>query len=87
MRLALVCLAVAGLIGAAAVVDHSWKQRRIDRAEVAEWYCRHQGTRCGGPSSKRIEAHWNTRQIGYEAAVVALVAGAAIGAGRRVRSR
>jgi hypothetical protein len=86
MRLALVCLAAAVVVGGAAVLDHTWKQRRIERAEVAEWYCRHVGTRCGGPSSKRIEARWNTRQTGYEVAVVALVAVAAVGGARRARS-
>jgi len=68
----IVCLAVAGLIGVAAIVDHRWKQSRINHAELLEWYCQHRGTRCGGPSSESIEAHWNQRELGYEIAVVAL---------------
>ena len=68
----IVCLAAAGLIGVAAIIDHRNKQARIDRAHVAEWYCAHDGTRCGGPSSEKIEEHWNERQEGYEIAVVAL---------------
>ena len=67
--LALVCLGAAGLIGVGAIVDRHVKQARIDRAELAEWYCSHQGTRCGGPSSDRIEARWNRRELGYEIAV------------------
>jgi hypothetical protein len=70
--MSIVCLAVAGLIGVAAIVDHRWKQARIDRAHVSEWYCFHDGTQCGGPSSSSIEKHWNERQEGYEIAVVAL---------------
>ncbi len=83
----LVSLAVAGLICVAAVADHRDKQSRIDRAEVAEWYCTHLGTRCGGPSSESIERHWNERQLGYE--IAASVFGAfaiAIGVYRTARS-
>jgi hypothetical protein len=68
----IVCLAAAGLIGLGAIADHRNKQARIDRAHVSEWYCIHDGTQCGGPSSKRIETHWNERQEGYEIAVAAL---------------
>ena len=68
----IICLAAASVIALAAVGDHRYKQRRINRAEVGEWYCRHLGTRCGGPSSDRIEARWNERQLGYEIAVSAI---------------
>jgi hypothetical protein len=68
----IVCLAAAALIGLAAIVDHRHKAARINRAEVAEWYCGHRGTRCGGASSTKIEARWNQRQSGYEIAIVAL---------------
>jgi hypothetical protein len=67
-----VLLALAGIIGVTAIADHRIKNARMSRAEVAEWYCRHDGTRCGGPSSARIEARWNRRQLGYEVAVIAL---------------
>jgi hypothetical protein len=70
--MSIACLAAAGLIGVGAIVDHRHKQGRINRAEVAEWYCTNRGTRCGGPSSARIEKHWNQRQWGYEIAVAAL---------------
>jgi hypothetical protein len=70
--LSIVCLSAALLIGVVAIVDHRNKQARIDRAEVGEWYCKHDGTHCGGPSSERMEARWNTRQWGYEIAVTAL---------------
>jgi hypothetical protein len=65
-------LAVAALIGVAAIADHHWKQSRMDRVEVSEWYCRHVGTRCGGASSARLERRWNERQRGYEIAVAAV---------------
>jgi hypothetical protein len=67
--LGLACLVAAGLIGVAAAVDHHVKQARQDRVEVAEWYCRHLGTRCGGASSAGIEARWNQREVGYTVAL------------------
>ena len=70
--LSIACFASAGLIGLAAIADHRNKQERINRAQLSEWYCKHQGTRCGGPSSDRIETHWNQRQWAYEIAVVGL---------------
>ena len=72
----IVGLALAGLIGLAAIIDHTNKGARMDRAERLEWFCTHQGTNCGGPSSERIENNWNERQWGYEIAVVALGGGA-----------
>src|SRR5258708_31795382 len=71
-KMSVLCLALAGLLGVAAIVDHSDKQRRINRAEEAEWYCLHRRTHCGGPSSARIESRWQQRQWGYEIAVVSL---------------
>jgi hypothetical protein len=86
--LSLVCLAVAGLIGVAAIADHRSKRQQINRAELAEWYCAHEHTRCGGPSSERIEASWNDRQDVYEIGVIAF---GGVGLGRiaftRVRMR
>src|SRR3954447_13159733 len=86
-RLAIVLVAAAILVGVVAVIDHRNKQARMNRAELAEWYCGHGGTRCGGPSSERIEAHWNERQWAYEIAVVALGAGAVARVGLRARRR
>jgi hypothetical protein len=64
-------------IGAAGVVDHTLKTRHMNRAEVSEWYCEHAQTRCGGPSSSRLEDAWNRRERGYQ---VALGVVAAVGA-------
>jgi len=75
--LGLACLAAAGLVGMAAVVDRHVKQERGNRAEVAEWYCEHQGTRCGGASSAGIEARWNQREVAYVVAVSVLGASGA----------
>jgi hypothetical protein len=71
-RLALVSLLVAALIGVAAVVDHELKQRRINSAEVDDYYCRTQGIRCSGSSWHEIEDRWQTRQIAYEVAVICI---------------
>jgi hypothetical protein len=87
MRFAVVCLVAALAVGVVAVVDHGWKQRRIERLELAEWYCRHVGTRCGEGSAKVIEARWNERQLAYEVAVVGLTAAALALTARRVRRR
>jgi hypothetical protein len=62
---ALLCLLVAAAIAISATVDHHVKQVRGNRAERAKWYCDHRGTQCGGPSSERIEAHWNDREWVY----------------------
>ena len=70
--LSIACLALAGLLGAVAFVDHGWKGRRINRAELASWYCEHDSIDCGGPNPVAMERHWNQRQLGYEVAVVAL---------------
>ena len=68
----LLCFALAAAIGLAAIADHRNKGSRLDKAEVLEWYCAHDGTHCGGPSSERIEAHWNERELGYVIAVSGL---------------
>lgn len=68
----LLCFALAAAIGLAAIADHRNKGSRTGKAEVLEWYCAHDGTQCGGPSSKRIEADWNERELGYVIAVSAL---------------
>ena len=70
--LAFACLTAAGILCIAAVVDHRWKQRRMDRAEIAAWYCTHEGTHCGGESWRQIENRWNRRQLGYEIAAATL---------------
>jgi hypothetical protein len=65
----LLCLALAAAIGLAGIADHTNKQSRMEKAEVLEWYCAHDGTHCGGPSSDGIEAHWNERELGYQIAL------------------
>ena len=70
--IAAACCAAAAAIALVAIADHRWEERRQDRAQVAEWYCAHTGTRCGGPSSRRIERHWNEREAVYIVAALAL---------------
>lgn len=79
------CIALAGAIGLAAIVDHRNKQARINRAELAEWYCEYDGTQCGGASSARIETHWNQRQVAYEIAVGLFTAAALVAGGSALR--
>jgi hypothetical protein len=64
-----VTLVLLALIGAAGVVDHTLKARRMNRAELSEWYCEHRQTHCGGPSSSRLEDAWNRRERGYQLAL------------------
>jgi len=67
-------IALALVIGLIAIADHTNKRARMNHAELLEWYCAHQGTRCGGPSSSAIERHWNERQTAYEILVSVLAA-------------
>jgi hypothetical protein len=83
--LAFVCFAATGLIVIGAILDHRWKQMRLNRAEISAWYCVHQGARCGGPSAARIERHWNERQLGYEIAAAGLAVAGLIAAARQAR--
>jgi hypothetical protein len=71
---ALSCLAAAALLALVAFIDHRWKTARIDRIELAAWYCQRYGTACTGPSHDRVEAQWNEREWGYGIAF-ALLAG------------
>jgi hypothetical protein len=70
--LGLACLVSAAVLGAVAITDHHRKQQRINDAQVAAYFCRVQHTHCGAESWHKIEADWQTRQIMYEVAVVAL---------------
>jgi hypothetical protein len=69
--LSIACFCLAGATGLAAIADHRWKQDRVNRAHVADWYCANRGLFCGGASAHVIERRWNHRQLGYEAAVIA----------------
>jgi hypothetical protein len=60
------------LVGLGAIADHKWKNMRSNRAELAEWYCEHQGNQCGGASSEGIEARWNERERAYVIAISVL---------------
>lgn len=78
---AVALLVLAGIVGVVGVVDHHHKQARLEEIEADEWWCTHRGTRCGGESSRRIEARWNSRERAYVVAVVLLGAsGATVGA-------
>jgi hypothetical protein len=77
MRLSLALLAAATLVAGLGIADRTWKGRRVNHAELREWYCVHQGTRCGGPAPSAIERHWNHRELVYEIVVTGLLAAAA----------
>jgi hypothetical protein len=87
MRLPAVLLMAAVLLAGVAAADHTWKNRRSNRAQLLEWYCEHRGTHCGGPSSARIEHHWNERELVYEIGGVALLVVAATLAVHRIDHR
>jgi hypothetical protein len=54
-------------------VDHHLKQRSINEAQVADYFCRVQHVRCGHESWHRIEERWQSRQLAYE--IVLIVVG------------
>ena len=64
----LIVLVIALGVGVAAVVDHRRSRDRINRAELAEWFCTHERTRCGGPDSERMHSAWEERELGYKVA-------------------
>ena len=74
LRTVSVTLVLLAVIGAAGVVDHTLKAHRMNRAELSEWYCEHEQTRCGGPSSGRLEDAWNQRERGYQIALCVVAA-------------
>jgi len=74
LRTVAVTLVLLTVIGAAGVVDHTLKARHMNRAELSEWYCEHNQTRCGGESSSRLEDAWNKRERGYQLALVVVAA-------------
>ena len=87
MRSLLVLVAAAIFVGGLGIADHTWKGRRANRAELRHWYCVHQGTSCGGPSSAAIERRWNHRELAYEIVVVGLLAAATTMAVHRLDRR
>jgi hypothetical protein len=87
LRLAAACLVLALAVGVGAVLDHRAKQHRIDRAQVADWYCRHEGLECGGEPWRTIEHRWQVRQYLYEGAVALLAGIGVLSVGYRLGSR
>ena len=77
MLLVLVVLAIGVVVGVA-YGDHRHKTAVMLRLELGEWYCVHEGTRCGEGSSERIERRWNERELGYKTSSVVLACGAAV---------
>lgn len=75
-RASMACALAALLFAVSAVIDHRNEQARSNGAELREWYCGHDGTRCGGPSSAAIERDWESRELGYEVAAALCVAAA-----------
>jgi hypothetical protein len=67
-----VALVLAISIVPVGLLDHRYKQSRMDAAEVGEWYCMHLETRCHGASSAGIEANWNRREAAYLGLLLAL---------------
>ena len=84
-RPSIALLIAAFVLGLVAIGDHHYKQWRIERVEVHEWDCRHDGVECGGPHWETLEAHWQKRQVAYEVGVTVLTLGAIGAAVRSVR--
>ena len=87
-RFALTVVALAAIaVAVVAVTDHHRSRARSNRAQLAEWYCTHQGTRCGGPSSDRMHEAWENRELGYKVTEGTLAGAALLAAGLIVLPR
>ena len=90
LRLIVLCIALsvaAIVVAVVAIHDHRHSKSRINRAELAEWYCKHQGTRCGGSDSDRIHEAWESRERGYKRTEGVLAGALLLGAGGILLSR
>jgi hypothetical protein len=90
LRLVVLCIALSAaaiVVAIVAVTDHHRSQARSNRVQLAEWYCDHKGTRCGGPSSERLHDAWENRELGYKVTEGVLAGALLLGAGRIVSSR
>ena len=90
LRLVVLCIALsvaAIVVAIVAVTDHRRSRAGSNRAQLAEWYCDHKGTRCGGPSSERMHEAWENRELGYKVTEGVLAGALLLGAGRIVLSR
>src|SRR5262249_3528999 len=75
---AMCAVVVMVVVTALAIGDHNRKNRTTAKAEIAEWYCEHHSTQCGGPKSDALEDAWNRRELGYKVADVTLLAVGAV---------
>ena len=78
---------VAAIVAVLALADHRQTKGRITRAETAQWYCEHKGTRCGGPDYMVIHAAWERRELRYKVAEGVLSFAVVIGMGWSIRLR
>ncbi len=84
------CLALtlaAIVVAIVAVADHRHSRAQSNRAQLAEWYCDHKGTRCGGPDSERMHSDWEKRELVYKVTEGLLAAAFTLGAVGIMRSR
>ena len=54
-------------ISIVAVADHRSKQHRMQRASVANWFCKHRGVRCDEEKPDAIGDRWHRRERIYQA--------------------
>jgi cytochrome oxidase assembly protein ShyY1 len=90
LRLVVLCIALSltGIaVAVVAVTDHHRSRARSNRAQLAEWYCQHEGTRCGGPSSVRMHEAWENRELGYKVTEGTLAGAVLLAAGLIVLRR
>jgi hypothetical protein len=89
-RIIVLCLALSlavVVVAIVAVADHRRSRAQSNRAQLAEWYCDHKGTRCGGPDSARMHGAWENRELGYKVTEGVLAAVFTVGAVGIVLSR
>jgi hypothetical protein len=71
---ALVFLLLAGAVAVTAVVDHRHKTARMGPANVASWFCQHDGVRCDEPQAEDVAGGWHRRERFYRAGFAVLLA-------------
>jgi hypothetical protein len=80
--------AIAASMAIVGVLDHRHKSAVMNRLEVDEWYCTHEGTHCASAHhSWDVERRWNKREAAYIAVIAAMAAVAAGGTLAGLRSR
>ena len=87
LMLMLTTAILGGLVAGIAVADHHRTRARIDRADLAGWFCVYRGTRCDQQQPGPIHARWTNRELAYKSFEGAAAFVFALGAVSLVRVR